>query len=682
MDKYIGKLLDNRYEVLEVAGVGGMATIYKARCHVLNRFVAIKILKDEYAQDEEIRRRFYMESQAVAKLSHPNIVAVYDVSHTEGLDYIVMELIEGVTLKEYLQRKGHLSWQETLFFAQQIARALSHAHSRGVIHQDIKPQNVLITNEGQAKVTDFGIASFAANQETRIVQEAIGSVHYISPEQAKGSTVDYRTDLYSLGVVMYEMLTGKLPFEGETALSIVMQHINAMPLMPSEVVAGIPKGINQIVMHAMCPTVSRRYHSADELYSDLQKVKNDPSITFDYECEIVRGEAPALDETQAIPNVHEVRHQAAEQYRAQKPAQQDSYAPRPQQRKKTAVAEKEGPSSTTVAVIAVVVFAVIAMVIAGLLMFSGGAGKNKVEVPNFVGLNYQENIEGQAKYADFVFSVTERVDATQPNGTVLEQDTKEGSKVTKGSTIGLVVCIGNDEKQQNQEYTVENFEGQTREQAETTLRGLELKIDYRFEEKTSDTVEQGKIIETNPAAGEKMTDKDTLVLYVSSGKDTENTSKMPNVVGQPISEAKKILDAYDIKIAKQSKVASDQREGTVVSQSIDEGQEVEAGKGVSLEISSGIAPNKPEDTTGNDNAGTTPSGGAATSASRTITVSIPEDQQASAHIVVKFDDGTVAYDKTTTGQASVDVSLTGTGTRYVTVFINDQQIGSQEVNFS
>ncbi len=680
MDKYIGKLLDNRYEVLEVVGIGGMATIYKARCRVLNRFVAIKILKDEYAQDEDIRHRFYIESQAVAKLSHPNIVAVYDVSHAEGLNYIVMELIEGVTLKEYLQRKGHLTWQETLFFTQQMTRALAHAHSRGVIHQDIKPQNVLITNEGQAKVTDFGIASVAANQETRIVQEAIGSVHYISPEQAKGSTVDCRTDLYSLGVVMYEMLTGKLPFEGDTALSIVMQHINAMPLMPSEVVAGIPQGMNEIVMHAMCPAVSRRYHSADELYSDLQKVKNDPSMTFGYAGEVVRGDTPALDVTQAIPNMHEVHHQAAEQYR--QPAQQESYAPRPQQRKKTAVAEKEGPSSTTVAVIAVAVFAVIAVVIAGFLLSSGGAGKSKIDVPSFLGLHYRDAIEGQAKYANFTFSVTERIDATQPDGIVLEQNPKEGSEVTKGATIELVVCIGNNEEPPAQEYTVENFAGHTREEAEDALRSLKLDINYRFEDKASETVEQGEIIETSPAAGEKITERDTLILYVSSGKDTENTSKMPNVIGKPIDEAKKILDAYDIKITKQSKVASEKPEGTVVSQSIEEGEEVEAGKGVSLEISSGIAPNKPSSPPDEEDPEPTPNGGAGAAVSRTITVSIPEEQQASAHIVVKFDDGTVAYDKTVAGQASVDVSLTGTGSRYVTVFINDQQIGSQEVNFS
>ena len=251
MDKYIGKLLDNRYEMLEILGVGGMAVVYKARDRVLDRFVAIKIMKDEFSNDEEFRKRFRNESQAVAKLSHNNIVSIFDVSSPNSpVQYIVMELIEGITLKNYLQRKGSLSWQETLFFAQQISKALSHAHSRGIIHQDIKPHNIILLRDGTVKVTDFGIARFEKNQETRVIQEAIGSVHYIYPEQAKGSRIDHRADLYSLGVVMYEMLTGRVPFDGDTPIAIVMQHINAQAPLPSELVPGIPRGMDDIVMRA------------------------------------------------------------------------------------------------------------------------------------------------------------------------------------------------------------------------------------------------------------------------------------------------------------------------------------------------------------------------------------------------------------------------------------------------
>ena len=233
MDQYIGTLLDNRYEILEVIGTGGMAVVYKARCNRLNRLVAIKVLKQELSQDEEFRRRFHAESQAVAMLSHPNIVSVYDVSHSNNLDYIVMELIEGITLKQYLEQKGRLNWRESLHFSTQIAKALEHAHSRGIIHRDIKPHNIMILKDGSVKVADFGIARISSAQNT-LTREALGSVHYISPEQAKGGKVDYRSDLYSLGVVMYEMLTGRPPFDGDTPVSVAIQHINAKPVMPRE----------------------------------------------------------------------------------------------------------------------------------------------------------------------------------------------------------------------------------------------------------------------------------------------------------------------------------------------------------------------------------------------------------------------------------------------------------------
>ena len=261
MDQYIGTLLDNRYEILEVIGTGGMAVVYKARCNRLNRLVAIKVLKQELSQDEEFRRRFHAESQAVAMLSHPNIVSVYDVSHSNNLDYIVMELIEGITLKQYLEQKGKLNWREALHFATQIAKALEHAHSRGIIHRDIKPHNIMILKDGSVKVADFGIARISSAQNT-LTREALGSVHYISPEQAKGGKVDYRSDLYSLGVVMYEMLTGRPPFDGDTPVSVAIQHINAKPVMPRELCPDIPEGLEQITMHAMAADISKRYPSA------------------------------------------------------------------------------------------------------------------------------------------------------------------------------------------------------------------------------------------------------------------------------------------------------------------------------------------------------------------------------------------------------------------------------------
>ena len=686
MDKYIGKLLDNRYEVLESVGVGGMATIYKARCRVLNRFVAIKILKDEYAQDEEFRRRFYLESQAVAKLSHPNIVAVYDVSHTEGLEYIVMELVEGVTLKEYLQKKGHLSWQETLYFAQQVARALSHAHSRGIIHQDIKPQNIMITNEGTAKVTDFGIASFAANQETRVVQEAIGSVHYISPEQAKGSNVDYRTDIYSLGVVMYEMLTGKLPFEGETALSIVMQHINAIPLQPSEVVPGVPAGMDEIVMHAMCPAVSRRYPSADELYADLQRLKNDAASRFGYDQDASRGDAPQLDETQALPNFHEARQSAASH---PQPAAQPQYAPRPQQkqaaRQKTRVRdeEREGSSSTVVAVIAVVAFAVIALVVAGMLVFGNGSPE-KIEVQSFIGMQISSVVDVEsgtpkAEFADFKFELVPTEDANKENGVIYKQDPEANKKATPGSIITLYYYIGN---KTADFYKVPDFKNKTKEFVEETItahnENSKSRITYQFVSEPSTDVDKDLVTRTEPQADSTMREGDELIVYISTGK-TE--IEMIDVMGDPIENAVIALEDLGLKVKKQEE-PSEEEKGKVIDQSVKAGEKVKAEDTIVLTVSNGVPPetDTPVDGDAQDPNGGEAGGDQPQSGTATVYVNIPEDARASAHIVVKLDDGTVAYDNTLsdTGE-QVSVKITASGPRFMNVFVNDQPVGEGPV---
>ncbi|MDR0326642.1 MAG: protein kinase, partial [Oscillospiraceae bacterium] len=302
MDKYIGKTLDNRYEILEIMGIGGMAYVYKARCHLLNRFVAIKILKEEYARDADFRRRFHAESQAVAMLSHPNIMAVYDVSRSKELEYIVMELIDGITLKQYMQRKGLLSWREGLHFAIQIVKALSHAHSRGIIHRDIKPHNIMILRDGSVKVADFGIARFASKQNT-LTQEALGSVHYISPEQARGSHIDARSDIYSVGVVLYEMLTEQLPFEGDSPVSVALQHISSLPLGPREINPDIPEALEMIVIKAMAPKLTKRYASAEEMLKDLEEFRKNPSISFEYdvaELQTAADEGPE-EPTRSLP---------------------------------------------------------------------------------------------------------------------------------------------------------------------------------------------------------------------------------------------------------------------------------------------------------------------------------------------------------------------------------------------
>ena len=281
MDQYIGRLLDNRYEILEIIGTGGMAVVYKARCHRLNRLVAIKILKNEFSRDEEFRRRFHAEGEAVAMLSHPNIVQVYDVSSSDKANFIVMELIDGISLKQYMEKKGILNWKETLHFAMQIAKGLDHAHSRGIVHRDIKPHNVMVLKNGSVKVMDFGIARVMSKSNT-LTKEALGSVHYISPEQAKGGWVDNRSDLYSLSVVMYEMMAGRPPYDGESPVAVAIQHINGGAPMPSTLNPNIPGGMEQIIMKGMALDVKDRYSSAAEMLKDMDEFRKNPGMLFPF----------------------------------------------------------------------------------------------------------------------------------------------------------------------------------------------------------------------------------------------------------------------------------------------------------------------------------------------------------------------------------------------------------------
>ena len=317
MDQYIGKFLDDRYELLERIGTGGMAMVYKAKCHWLNRYVAVKILKEDLAQDEEFCRLFHEESQAIAMLSHPNIVSVYDVSHTPDLDYIVMELIEGITLKQYMQKRGgKLNWKEALHFITQIMKGLSHAHSRGIIHRDIKPHNIMVLRDGSVKVTDFGIARLMSNSQSTMTQEALGSVHYISPEQARGSRIDERSDIYSAGVVLYEMLTGRLPYEGENPVAVAIQHINSIPLSPREIDSSIPEAIEEITMKAMASDTDKRYSSADAMMADLEDFRKNPNISFDYTRDdllIGEGDEPTQNVKAVPPQVVPVHDRRKEE---------------------------------------------------------------------------------------------------------------------------------------------------------------------------------------------------------------------------------------------------------------------------------------------------------------------------------------------------------------------------------
>ena len=484
MDKYIGRLLDNRYEILEEIGSGGMAVVYKARCHRLNRLVAIKILKDDYLQDEDFRRRFHAESHAVAMLSHPNIVQVYDVFDSEEADYIVMELIDGISLKQYMEKKGVLNWKETLHFAIQIAKALEHAHSRGIVHRDIKPHNIMVLKNGSVKVTDFGIARMMSKGNT-LTKEALGSVHYISPEQAKGGRVDNRSDIYSLGVVMYEMMSGRPPYDGESPVAVAIQHINGGAVMPSTLNPNIPGGLEQIIMKAMALPVGERFESASAMLHDLDEFRKDPSILFDYNAlvtdDVMQIKKPALtlEPATTAERVAEKADQSAAAGAARRKREDISTLPQ----RRRAANSKKALNTSTIAIIACSAVIIVALIILLIVGLSGNKNSKMVEVPSFVGKVYST----LGEYEQFVFKYEEVFDDKVPAGEIISHIPEAGEEVVKGTEIYFKVSKGKEDAP----IVMPNVVKQNKNQAQQILNSMSLRIKISIEEEYSDTVVEG-----------------------------------------------------------------------------------------------------------------------------------------------------------------------------------------------
>lgn len=561
MDNYIGRLLDNRYEILEAIGSGGMAVVYKARCHRLNRLVALKILKDELSQDAEFRRRFHAESQAVAMLSHPNIVGVYDVSHSENVDYIVMELIDGITLKQYMQQKGVLNWREALHFSTQIAKALEHAHSRGIIHRDIKPHNIMILKDGTVKVADFGIARVSSAQST-LTREALGSVHYISPEQAKGGKIDCRSDLYSLGVVMYEMLTGQPPYDGETPVAVAIKHINGGAPAPRSLNPQIPVGLEQITIHAMEPDPDQRYENATQMLCDLDEFRRNPNISF---LPTGNGAAGAGTERPRPAPVRPVRPQP------------DSGKQQP----------KKSNRSNGVALAAGLICIALALSFIGYFLYSFFfadffADTREVTVPNFVGV-YEDEILSE-DYPDFQIKIVGReASDTAPAGMVIDQTPESGRLIKVGSTVSLTVSSGpsTDTMRDLVNYTLSN--ARTLLETLSHSQNLNLQIETVYE--SSDSIVKDAVIRTEPAKGETLVAGQTVTLYVSAGADIR-TVPVPELVGLNEEEAIRQLDELKLNYSVRY-VDNDAVKGTVVFQSIGQLQEVKEGTTINLQVSNG-----------------------------------------------------------------------------------------------
>ena len=525
MDQYIGKMLDDRYEILELIGSGGMANVYKARCHRLNRLVAIKILKSDLADNADFRRRFHDESQAVAQLSHANIVSVYDVSTNPDREYIVMELIDGITLKQYMERRGRMDWRESLHFITQIMRGLSHAHSRGIIHRDIKPQNIMVLRDGSVKVADFGIACLA-NQGQTLTQEALGSVHYISPEQARGDRIDARSDIYSAGVVLYEMLTGRLPFEGDSAVSVAIQHLSSVPLAPRDIDPSIPEPLELICMKAMNSDPNKRYASADAMIEDLEKFRRDPSVDMDY----IRQEltAPAADTEPTMPLPTAQAASAVKKHTGELRREREEEEEPPRRDKKS------------IAIIAGIFAAAVLLVV---LLFKlilgdfGPAGSNKsYPVPDIRGKTVEEAQEMAGVKDIFLIEVqgTRTTEEYQP-GQIVEQDPAAG-RTRKSNLVIQVYVAAEPEK-----VPMKDLVGMEYRQARVLLTDMGLDLKITTETVSSDKYGADAVIETVPAADEPLVAGQTVILRVSTGPETVT---VPTFTGQDIANA--VQNAQDL----------------------------------------------------------------------------------------------------------------------------------------
>lgn len=644
MDKYIGKRLDGRYEIHELLGVGGMAYVYKAYDNIEKRWVAIKILKEELAGNSDFLRRFRNESKAIAVLSHPNIVKVYDVSFGDRIQYIVMEYIDGITLKQYIEQQGEIKWREALYFTVQILRALQHAHEKGIIHRDIKPQNIMLLEDGTIKVTDFGIARFSQAETQTMTDKAIGSVHYIAPEQARGGYINDKADIYSVGVMLYEMLTGQLPFVADNAVSVAIMQMQAEPTPPSRINPSIPKGLEEITMHAMEKNPAQRFPSAADMLEDVERFRRNPEIVFRYGEQVDRAYAGTSADIygnvqqNAAPQKYNDNYEYEEEY----------------------VRSKNGARASNIIKGIVAAVIVVALVVGGIfgwrylqnLTASTNKTSDEIVLPNFVGKIYASDIEGNSEYADLTFEITYgNVPSKQP-GEVLHQIPAAGMTVKKGKTVSLTV---NGEAEQ---VVVEDVKGYKQQDAYDALKALNLSP--KIQAVADDDTAVGYVVKTDPAAGSTVSTGTTVTIYVSSGPSTES-AVIPNIVGYQYSAAKEELEAAGFVVTAEYDDESDKDENTVLSVSPNEGEKAKKGSVVTVTVSSGKG------------------------AQKDVYYDIPLPGGVSDDLTMKiYVDGTLIETRTVNPSASPysNMTFTGKGRANLVITLNDQQYITAEIDYT
>lgn len=641
MDKYIGKRLDGRYEIHELIGVGGMANVYRCNDTVDDREVAIKILKDEYLNNEEFIRRFKNESKAIAMLSHPNIVKVYDVSFGDMIQYIVMEYIDGITLKEYIESQGIIEWKDAIHLTTQVLKALQHAHESGIVHRDIKPQNIMLLQDGTIKVTDFGIARFSDKATRTMTDQAIGSVHYIAPEQARGSVTDGKTDIYSVGVMLYEMLTGRLPFDGDSAVTVALMQLQSTPKRPREINPGIPVGLEQITIRAMQKQPEDRYASAAEMLSDLERFRLNPSIVFDYGNNFIdRQPTKHVDLKRDKDEGNKVDKKNVDM-----PDPEYAYDEEPIKEHKPIFHVMKG---------VIIAALIMVLVFAGISIFQAlNSGQAKdVDVPNYIGKTLVEVKENNPN--EFQFDIKSKFVEGQELGVIIEQEPEAGSmKVKSGSTVKLTVN-GTDT-----EIAIPFIQNLSENDAIKTLKEKSLipQIIYVENSKTP----KGYTIDSFPTAGAKTTIGSTVCVYIANG-ERAGVVNIPAVLGKDESEAKSSLEELGLTVETVYDDESKAAKGTVISSSPLPYGKVEKGTVVTLTVSSGKGDKRTVE----------------------VIVDIPPNLSKSVEMTVIVDGETDSSMSRTVspGSGSITLDFEGSGKKSVVIQLDGQVYREYTIDFS
>ena len=598
-----GIVLGERYEVLSKIGAGGMADVYKGKDTMLNRYVAIKVLKKEYRENKDFVRKFRSEAQAAAGLLNPNIVNVYDVGEDRGLYYMVMELVEGITLKEYIQKKGKLSTKEAISIAIQMCTGIEAAHKHNIIHRDIKPQNIIISKEGKVKVTDFGIAR--AVDSNTVSSNAMGSVHYVSPEQARGGYCDAKSDIYSVGITMYEMITGRVPFDGDSTVSVAMKHLQENITPPSQYAPDMSKALEKIILKCTQKSPERRYESTTLLIQDLKRALVDPSGAF-VEIErpknlgetvmfteedmgsLKRGHSSYDDDDDYEDDDYDEDDYEDDGY------EDDEEDGNVRSGKRKGKSDEVNPHmnkmmkilTIVAAAVVILIIALVAGKAAGIFRFGGSSGivpssdSANIEVPQLVG-ETQAVANEMCEKKNLVMKVVSQKQSDKPVGTVLEQSIKAGEKVKKQTVIEVVICSG------AEEVEVPNVSGNTQDEAWKILKDKGF-TDYEVQMEYSDEYDNGEVIKTTPAAGETTTVDTKIVLVVSKGAEK---AEVPNLVGRTVSEAQKALSDKGLTDGGSTEEYSNTvAEGKIISQNVKAGKKVDGGTSVSYVVSKGKKP--------------------------------------------------------------------------------------------